>query len=51
MAFRVKCVHIIFSPVLVAEWQSFEKKLPIWLTICSPRSLTICDISFFPFWF
>ena len=48
---HVMCDHIIFSSVLVAEWPPFGKKLLTWLTICSLCILTICDISFFWFWF
>ena len=36
MTFHRMYVHIIFSSVSVAEWPSFGKELPTWLTICSP---------------
>ena len=44
-------VHIIFSSVLVAEWPYFKKELLPLLTICSLCILTLCNFSFFPFWF
>ena len=44
-------VHINFSLVWVAEWPSFEKVPPTRLTICSLCNLTICSLSYFPFWF
>ena len=40
-----------FSSVLVAEWRPFKKKLLIRVIICSLCILTICNISYFPFWF
>ena len=51
MTFHLTCVHNIFSSVLVAVWQPFGKKLLIRLNICSLCVLTICNISYFPFWF
>ena len=44
-------VHIIFSSFWVAEWPPFGKELLTRLTICSLRSWTICNFSYFPFWF
>ena len=49
MTFHLTCVHIIFSSVSVAKWPPFVKKLLTQLTICS--LLTICNISYFLFWF
>ena len=49
--FQLMFVKSIFSSVWVAEWSPFGKKLPTWLTICSLCILTICDFSYFPFWF
>ena len=49
--FHRRFVHIIFSLVKVAEWPPFEKELLTQLTICSLRILTICNFSYFPFWF
>ena len=40
-----------FSSVSVAECPPFGKKLLTRLTICSLCILTICNISYFPFWF
>ena len=51
MKFQLTCVHIIFGSVSVAEWPPFGKKLLTRLTICSLCILTICNISYFPFWF
>ena len=51
VTFHLMCVHIIFSSVSVAEWSPFGKQLLIRLTICSLCILTICYISYFPFWF
>ena len=47
----VGCVHIIFSFVRVAEWPPFGKELLTQFTLCSLCILTICDLSYFPFWF
>ena len=49
--FQLMFVHIIFSSVLVAEWPYFGKELLPRLTICSLCILTICNFSYFPFWF
>ena len=49
--FHLMFVHIIFSSVLVAEWPYFGKELLPRLTICSLCILTICNFSYFPFWF
>ena len=49
--FHLMCIHIIFSLVSVAEWPPFGKKLLTWWTICSLCILTICNISYFQFWF
>ena len=44
--------HIKFaSSVWAAEWPPLGKKLLTPLTICSLRILTICNFSYFPFWF
>ena len=51
VTFHLKCVHIIFSSVWVAEWPPFGKKLLTRLTICSLCIFTICNLSYFPFWF
>ena len=48
VTFHLKCVHLIFS---VAEWPPFGKKLLTQLTICSLCILTICNFSYFTFWF
>ena len=41
-----------FSSVLVDGWPYFgEKKLLPRLTICSLCILTLCNFSYFPFWF
>ena len=37
MTFHLKCVHIIFSSVWVAEWAPFVKELLTRLTICFLR--------------
>ena len=48
----VMCVHNVSpSSVWVAEWTPFWKELLARLTICSLRILTICNFSYFPFWF
>ena len=41
----------IYSSVSVAEWLTFGKQLITRLTICSLCIVTICNISYFPFWF
>ena len=51
VTFHLTCVHIIFSSVWVAEWPPPGKKLLTRLTICSLCILTICNFSYFPFWF
>ena len=51
LTFHLMCVHIIFSSVLVAEWPYFGKELLPRLTICSLCILTLCNFSYFPFWF
>ena len=35
VTFHLKCVHIIFSSVWVAEWPPFGNELLTRLTICS----------------
>ena len=40
-----------FSSACVAEWAPFGKELLTLLTICSHCILTICNFSYFPFWF
>ena len=45
------CVHITFTSVWVAEWPTFWKELLTRLNICSLCILTICNFSYFPFWF
>ena len=39
------------SSVLVAEWPYFGKELLPRLTLCSLCNLTLCNFSYFPFWF
>ena len=51
VTFHLMCFHIIFNLVWVAEWPSFGKELLTRLTICSLCILTMCDFSYFPFWF
>ena len=51
MTFHLMCVHITFCPVSVAVWPTFWKYLLTRLTICSLCILTICNISYLPFWF
>ena len=51
VTFHLMCVQIIVSSVLVVEWPSFGKELLTRLTICSLCILSICNISYFPFWF
>ena len=51
MKFHLMCVHITFSSVLVAEWPPFGKTLLTWVTIYSLCILTICNNSYFSFWF
>ena len=48
---NIMFVHITFSSVLVTEWPPFRKEQPTRLTICSHYILTICNFSYFPFWF
>ena len=43
MTFHLRCFHIIFSSVSVAEWPPFGKKLLTRLTIYSFCILTICN--------
>ena len=45
------CVSYCLSSVLVAEWPYFGKELLPRLTICSLCILTLCNFSYFPFWF
>ena len=49
MTFYRMFVHII--SVWVAEWPPFGKELSTRLAICSLCILTICNFSYFPFWF
>ena len=49
--FHLIGVHIIISSVWIAEWISFGKELLIRLTMCSLFIWTICNFSYFPFWF
>ena len=51
MTLHLMCVYIILSSVSVAEWPPFGKWLLVRLTICSLCVLTICNSSYFPFWF
>ena len=44
---HITCVHII----LVVEWPPLGKELPTRLTTCSLCILTVCNFSYFPFWF
>ena len=48
--YRTIC-PLVFCSVSVAEWLPFGKKLLTRLTICFLCILTICNISYFPFWF
>ena len=50
MKFHCTGAHIIFSSVWVAEWPPSGKQLLTRLTICSLCILTICNVSYFPFW-
>ena len=43
--------NIIFNSVWVADIPPFGKELLTRLTLCSPCILTICNFSYFPFWF
>ena len=47
MTFHLMFVHII----IVTEWPSFGKELLPRLTICSLWILTLCNLSYFLFWF
>ena len=49
--FHLMCVHVIVRYVWVAEWPPFRKQLLTRLTIYSVCILTICNFSYFPFWF
>ena len=52
VTFYLICVHIIFSSVSVAEWPPFGKKAAHSVDhMVSLYFLTICNISYFPFWF
>ena len=51
MTFHLRCVHIIFGSVSVAERPLFGKQLLTRSTICSLCILTICNISYFLFGF
>ena len=44
-------VSYYLSSVFVAEWPYFGKELLPRLTICSLCILTLCNFSYFPFWF
>ena len=48
---HLMCVHIIFSWVWVGEWPPFGEELLTRMAICSLCILTICNFSYFPFWF
>ena len=50
MTFHFMCVHIILNSVSVAEWPPFGKQLLTRLIICSLCILTMCNITYFPFW-
>ena len=50
VTFHLMCFHILFRSVWVAEWPPFGKELLTRLTICSFCILTICNLSYFPFW-
>ena len=43
--------HSIFSSVSVAEWPPIGKELLTRLTLFPLCMLTICNFSYFPFWF
>ena len=51
MTFHLMFVHNTFSSVWVAELPSFGKELPTRLAECSNCILSICNFSYFPFWF
>ena len=51
VTFHLMFVHIIFSSAWAAEWSPFGKELSTRLTICSLCILTVCNFSYFPFWF
>ena len=44
-------IQLFYSSVYVAEWPPFGKELPAPLTLCSPGIMSICNSSYFPFWF
>ena len=47
MTFHVMCVHMILSSDLLLSVHLAELNR---LAICSLCNLTICNISYFPFW-
>ena len=49
--FHLMFVYYTFSSVWVAEWPPFWKLLPTRLAICFHCILSICNFSYFPFWF
>ena len=51
VTFHLMLVHIILSSVWDTEWPPFGKELLARLTICSLCFLTICNFSYFPFWY
>ena len=51
MTFHLKYVKMFFSSVYVAEWPPFRKELPVRLTLCSLRIISVCNFSYFPFRF
>ena len=51
VAFHLMCVHIIFSSYWVTGSPPFGEELLTRLTICSLSIFTICNLSYFPFWF
>ena len=51
MTFIHMFVHNVLSSVLVAEWPCFGKELSTWFAVFSPCIWSICNLSYFPFWF
>ena len=51
VTFHLMFVHAIFNSIRVAEWPPFGKELLSRFAICSLCILTICNFSYFPFWF
>ena len=49
--FHLMFVHIIFSSVEVLSGHLLGESCSLWFIIRSSCILTICNISYFPFWF